>query len=49
MLFFRVKDGKIAEIWEQYDELVMRQQMGGSWKALSESKPSPATPPAAKP
>lgn len=49
MLFFRVKDGKIAEIWEQYDELVMRQQMGGSWKALSESKPSPAAPPAAKP
>jgi steroid delta-isomerase-like uncharacterized protein len=49
MLFFRVKDGKIAEIWEQYDELVMRQQMGGSWKALSESKPSPAAQPAAKP
>jgi steroid delta-isomerase-like uncharacterized protein len=49
MLFFRVKDGKIAEIWEQYDELVMRQQMGGSWKSLTESKPSPAAPPAAKP
>lgn len=52
MLFFRMKDGKIAEIWEQYDELVMRQQMGGSWKALTEStssKSPPPPPPASKP
>lgn len=53
MLFFRIKDGKIAEIWEQYDELAMRQQMGGSWKAITESTPSskssPPPPPASKP
>lgn len=53
MLFFRIKDGKIAEIWEQYDELVMRQQMGGSWKAIVESTESSSSakpaPPASKP
>jgi steroid delta-isomerase-like uncharacterized protein len=53
MLFFRLKDGKIAEIWEQYDELVMRQQMGGSWqlatKSTSPSQSSPITAPASKP
>jgi predicted ester cyclase len=54
MLLFRIKDGKIAEIWEQYDELVMRQQMGGSWKLPATSTPSTKvsakpTPPASKP
>jgi predicted ester cyclase len=53
MLFFRLKDGKIAEIWEQYDELVMRQQMGGSWqlatKSMTSSPASPITGPASKP
>jgi steroid delta-isomerase-like uncharacterized protein len=54
MLFFRMKDGKIAEIWEQYDELVMRQQMGGSWSAPAKPSPSSTaspqpTPPVAKP
>lgn len=50
MLFFRIKDGKIAEIWEQYDELVMRQQMGGSWKAPTQpAPPAKATPEPAAP
>jgi predicted ester cyclase len=54
MLLFRIKDGKIVEIWEQYDELVMRQQMGGSWKLPATSTPSTKvsakpTPPASKP
>jgi len=37
MLFFRIKDGKIAEIWEEYDELVMRAQMGAIWSAPKKS------------
>ena len=51
MLFFQLKNGKIAEIWEEYDELVMRQQMGGIWsmpkKAMapaSKASPKPAPP-----
>jgi len=42
MLFFHVQDGKIAEIWEEYDEMVMRVQMGGQWS--SDLKSSKATP-----
>jgi steroid delta-isomerase-like uncharacterized protein len=54
MLFFQIKDGKIAEIWEQYDELVMRQQMGGIWSVPKNSEPlsepsSKPAPPAPKP
>jgi predicted ester cyclase len=29
MLMFRLQDGKIQEVWEEYDELAMRSQMGG--------------------
>jgi steroid delta-isomerase-like uncharacterized protein len=52
MLFFQLKDGKIVEIWEQYDEMVMRVQMGGVWSEPTESTAKPApkpAPPAAKP
>ena len=36
MLIFQVKDGKIKEIWEEYDELALRTQMGASWRTKQE-------------
>jgi predicted ester cyclase len=38
MLMFRLKDGKIHSIWEEYDEMRMRFQMGGSWRTDAEVK-----------
>jgi predicted ester cyclase len=54
MLMFHLKDGKINEIWEEYDELRMRIEMGGSWHTNEEleaasgrsSKPTSGVPPA---
>lgn len=31
LLFFELKEGRIRTIWEEYDELAMRTQMGGRW------------------
>jgi len=42
-----LRDGKIKDIWEQYDELGMRLQMGGKWCAAEQattSNPAPAKP-----
>ncbi len=36
MLIFHLKDGKINQIWEEYDELRMRVEMGGSWHTNEE-------------
>lgn len=36
MLMFHVKDGKINQIWEEYDEVRMRMLMGGSWRTNDE-------------
>jgi len=36
MLFFQLRDGKIAEIWQEYDELAMRYHMGGVWRTNAE-------------
>jgi predicted ester cyclase len=36
MLFFQLRDGKIAEIWQEYDELAMRYRMGGVWRSNAE-------------
>jgi predicted ester cyclase len=36
MLFFQLRDGKIAEIWQEYDELAMRYRMGGVWRTNAE-------------
>jgi predicted ester cyclase len=36
MLMFLIRDGKIAEIWDDYDELVMRYEMGGIWRSNHE-------------
>ena len=57
MLMFHLKDGKINEIWEEYDELRMRIEMGGSWRTNEEleaasgrsSKPAADATPAASP
>jgi predicted ester cyclase len=49
MLFFRIEKGKIAEIWEEYNEMIMRLQMGGQWRSNAEleaqAKPSHEAPP----
>jgi predicted ester cyclase len=55
MLMFHLKNGKIDQIWEEYDEVRMRLEMGGSWHSNAEldaaagrsSKPAPsgASPP----
>lgn len=37
MLMFLVKDGKIQELWEEYDEVAMRSQMGGVWRIIPEA------------
>lgn len=54
MLIFHLKDGKINQIWEEYDELRMRVEMGGSWRTNEEleaigraSKSAPAEAPSA--
>ena len=52
MLMFHLKDGKINQIWEEYDEVRMRVEMGGSWHTNEEleaaagraSKPPTAAP-----
>ena len=61
MLMFHLKDGKINQIWEEYDENRMHLEMGGSWRTNQEletaasqgSRPAatsePATAPPAKP
>jgi steroid delta-isomerase-like uncharacterized protein len=57
MLMFHLKDGKINQIWEEYDELRMRVEMGGSWHTNEEleaasgrpSKPAAHEAPAATP
>jgi len=36
MLMFHLKDGKINQICEEYDELRMRVEMGGSWRTNQE-------------
>jgi predicted ester cyclase len=36
MLFFEFKDGKLWTIWEEYDELAMRTQMGALWRTNAE-------------
>jgi predicted ester cyclase len=33
MLMFLVHDGQIAEVWDDYDELVMRYEMGAIWRS----------------
>jgi predicted ester cyclase len=33
MLMFLIRDGKIAEVWDDYDELTMRYQMGALWRS----------------
>lgn len=54
MLLFHLKDGKINQIWEEYDEVRMRIAMGGSWHTNEEldaigrsSKPTPTEAPSA--
>ncbi len=55
MLMFQIRDGKISEIWDDYDELAMRLQMGGVWRSNdqlancpckpdADSKPDPSSP-----
>jgi len=45
MLFFQITDGKIVEIWEEYDELAMRAEMGGIWSVPKElTAPAPKKP-----
>ena len=36
MMFFQLRDGKIAEVWQEYDELAMRYRMGGVWRTNAE-------------
>jgi predicted ester cyclase len=40
MLMFHLKDGKINQIWEEYDELRMRIEMGGVWHTNEELEAS---------
>ena len=42
MLMFHLKDGKIHEIWEEYDEMRMRYQMGGMWRTDADLKAAAA-------
>jgi len=37
MLIFKLKDGKMQELWEEYDELAMRSQMGDVWRIIPEA------------
>jgi predicted ester cyclase len=36
MLMFHLKNGRINQIWEEYDEVRMRLQMGGFWRSNEE-------------
>lgn len=36
MVMFLIRDGKIAEIWDDYDELAMRLEMGARWRSNEE-------------
>ena len=36
MLMFHLKNGKINQIWEEYDEIRMRIMMGGFWRTEAE-------------
>jgi len=44
MLMFQIRDGKISEIWDDYDELVMRLQMGGVWRSNDQLAACPCKP-----
>jgi len=44
MLMFQIRDGKISEIWDDYDELVMRLQMGAVWRSNDELAACPCKP-----
>jgi predicted ester cyclase len=44
IFIFSVKDGKIGELWESYNEPRMRATMGSSWCAPEERKPWAPTP-----
>jgi predicted ester cyclase len=46
MLMFLIRDGKIAEIWDDYDELTMRYQMGALWRSNEELGACSCKPPA---
>ncbi len=41
MMIFQIKDGKIVEIWEEYDVGLMQIQMGGKWCMDVMSKAAP--------
>ena len=52
ILMFQLKDGKIRQIWEEYDALSLQLQMGGQWRSNQEVDASvaPHTPkPASEP
>lgn len=60
MLIFHLKKGKIQQVWEEYDEVRMRTQMGGFWRTNEEleaaaasdaqsSKPAPVEAPPDEP
>ncbi len=53
MLMFHLKDGKINQIWEEYDETRMHYEMGGSWHTNQEleaaSGQSPKSAPSSAP
>ncbi len=54
ILMFQIRDGKIAEIWDDYDELAMRLQMGAVWRSNQElaacsCKPDPESTPVPSP
>jgi hypothetical protein len=52
MLIFGMEQGKIADIWEQYDQLGARLQMGATWCNTTQpaaAEPNPQPPPAASP
>jgi steroid delta-isomerase-like uncharacterized protein len=43
LLMFKVKDGKIHEVWQELDESAMKVQMGAQWKTRQELD-APAAP-----
>jgi len=44
MLMFQIRDGKISEIWDDYDELAMRLQMGAVWRSNDQLAKCPCKP-----
>jgi len=51
MWMFEIRDGKVRQIWEEYDEIRMHYEMGGFWRSNQEleaaakaSQPPPPTP-----